>query len=59
MASLTMHLKTNVSVFLFALGFYLLLRLLSIDLLWSVPIAKKWCANPDWTHIDRRHLLDL
>ncbi|KAL4841178.1 hypothetical protein H8958_021995 [Nasalis larvatus] len=27
-------------------------RLLNIDLLWSVPIAKKWCANPDWIHID-------
>lgn len=52
MASLNMYLKTNIFLFLFALGFYLLLRLLDIDLLWSVPIAKKWCANPDWIHID-------
>lgn len=52
MASLSMYLKTNVFLFLFALCFYLLLRLLRIDLLWSVPIAKKWCANPDCIHID-------
>jgi glucose-6-phosphatase len=52
MASLSVYLKTNVFLFLFALGFYLLLRLFGIDLLWSVPIAKKWCANPDWIHID-------
>lgn len=51
-ASLGTYLKTNLFLFLFALGFYLLLRLLNIDLLWSVPIAKKWCANPDWIHID-------
>ena len=51
-ASLSTYLKTNVFLFLFALGFYLLLRLLDIDLLWSVPIAKKWCTNPDWIHID-------
>ncbi|XP_034500182.1 glucose-6-phosphatase 2 isoform X3 [Ailuropoda melanoleuca] len=51
-ASLSTYLKTNLFLFLFALGFYLLLRLFDIDLLWSVPIAKKWCANPDWIHID-------
>ncbi|XP_007944276.1 glucose-6-phosphatase 2 [Orycteropus afer afer] len=51
-ASLSTYLKTNLFLFLFALGFYLLLSLLDIDLLWSVPIAKKWCANPDWIHID-------
>ncbi|KAK2108861.1 Glucose-6-phosphatase 2 [Saguinus oedipus] len=51
-ASLGTYLKTNLFLFLSALGFYLFLRLLSIDLLWSVPIAKKWCANPNWIHID-------
>ncbi|XP_001155854.3 glucose-6-phosphatase 2 isoform X1 [Pan troglodytes] len=51
-ASLGTYLKTNLFLFLFALGFYLLLRVLNIDLLWSVPIAKKWCANPEWIHID-------
>lgn len=52
MASLNVYRKSNIFLFLFALGFYLLLRLLNIDLPWSLPIAKKWCANPDWIHID-------
>ncbi|KAK7795529.1 LOW QUALITY PROTEIN: hypothetical protein U0070_015821 [Myodes glareolus] len=51
-ASLNVYRKSNIFLFLFALGFYLLLRLLNIDLPWSLPIAKKWCANPDWIHID-------
>lgn len=51
-ASLSAYLKISLFLFLFTLGFYLLLGLLDIDLLWSVPIAKKWCANPDWIHID-------
>ncbi|XP_020846484.1 glucose-6-phosphatase 2 [Phascolarctos cinereus] len=51
-ASLRTYIKTNLFLFLFALGFYLVLKLLDIDLLWSVPKAKKWCANPDWIHID-------
>ncbi|CAO2597192.1 Glucose-6-phosphatase 2 [Lemmus lemmus] len=52
MASLNVYLKTNIFLFLFALDFYLLLRLLHIDLLWSLPIAKEWRTNPDWIHID-------
>lgn len=51
-ASLRMYIKTNLFLFIFALGFYLVLKLLDIDLLWSVPKAKKWCANPDWINID-------
>ncbi|KAL6088915.1 hypothetical protein STEG23_032767 [Scotinomys teguina] len=51
-ASLNMYLKINIFLFLFAFGFYLLLRLLDIDLLWSVPIARKWCADSDWIHMD-------
>lgn len=52
MASLNVYRKTNIFLFRFALGFYLLLRLLNIDLPWSLPIAKKWCANLEWIHID-------
>ncbi|NWH30586.1 G6PC2 phosphatase, partial [Chloropsis hardwickii] len=51
-ADLRMYIKTNLFLFIFALGFYLSLKLLDIDLLWSVPKAKKWCANPDWINID-------
>ncbi|XP_069508933.1 glucose-6-phosphatase 2-like [Ambystoma mexicanum] len=39
-------------LFLFALGFYLLLKLIDVDLLWSVEKATKWCATPDWIHMD-------
>ncbi|CAM2100391.1 unnamed protein product [Caretta caretta] len=51
-ASLRTYIKTNLFLFIFALGFYLLLKLIDVDLLWSVPKAKKWCANPDWINID-------
>lgn len=61
--SLSVNLKIKGLLFLFVLGFYLLLRLLGIDLLRSVPIAKKWCANADWIHIDSspfaRHVRNL
>ncbi|XP_062258745.1 glucose-6-phosphatase 2-like isoform X2 [Platichthys flesus] len=29
-----------------------LLSVMGIDLLWSVTKAKKWCANPEWIHLD-------
>ncbi|XP_030436082.1 glucose-6-phosphatase 2 isoform X1 [Gopherus evgoodei] len=51
-ANLGTYIKTNLFLFIFALGFYLLLKLIDVDLLWSVPKAKKWCANPDWINID-------
>lgn len=51
-ASLRTYIQINLFLFIFALGFYLILKLLDIDLLWSVPKAKKWCANPDWINID-------
>lgn len=25
---------------------------LGLDPLWSLGLAKKWCANPDWVHPD-------
>uniref|UniRef100_A0A7M4FF22 glucose-6-phosphatase n=1 Tax=Crocodylus porosus TaxID=8502 RepID=A0A7M4FF22_CROPO len=51
-ASLRTYIKINLFLFISALGFYLILKLIDIDLLWSVPKAKKWCANPDWINID-------
>ncbi|MBN3300227.1 glucose-6-phosphatase 2 [Amia ocellicauda] len=51
-ANLSVYIKTNLFLFFFALGFYLVLKTIDIDLLWSVPKAKKWCANPDWIDID-------
>lgn len=37
---------------LFTLGFYELLKLINVDLDWSVEKANKWCANPEWIHFD-------
>ncbi|KAF7248206.1 Glucose-6-phosphatase 2 [Varanus komodoensis] len=51
-ASLKTYIQTNVFLFVSALGFYLVLKFIDIDLLWSVPKAKKWCANPEWINID-------
>ncbi|XP_077175033.1 glucose-6-phosphatase 2 [Paroedura picta] len=51
-ASLKTYIKANVFLFFSALDFYLVLKLIDVDLLWSVPKAKKWCANPEWVHID-------
>lgn len=36
----------------FAVGFYLLLRTLGVDLLWTLDKAQKWCVKPEWIHLD-------
>ncbi|XP_026171405.1 glucose-6-phosphatase a, catalytic subunit, tandem duplicate 1 [Mastacembelus armatus] len=36
----------------FAVGFYLLLRGLGVDLLWTLEKAQKWCVKPEWVHLD-------
>ncbi|XP_032628692.1 glucose-6-phosphatase catalytic subunit 1-like [Chelonoidis abingdonii] len=51
-ASLQRYLGTTLFLFSFALGFYLLLKALGVDLLWSVEKAKRWCDRPEWIHID-------
>ncbi|XP_057214682.1 glucose-6-phosphatase catalytic subunit 1 [Triplophysa rosa] len=44
----------NMTLFLlsFALGFYVLLKVLGVDLLWTLEKAQKWCVNPAWVHMD-------
>ncbi|XP_041858281.1 glucose-6-phosphatase 2-like isoform X1 [Melanotaenia boesemani] len=51
-ASLKVYLQAKVFLFSFAVCFYMFLKLLDIDPLWSVTKAKKWCTNPDWIHLD-------
>ncbi|XP_043931348.1 glucose-6-phosphatase 2 isoform X2 [Protopterus annectens] len=51
-ASLGTYVKTNLVLFFSAIIFYLALKLIDVDLLWSVPKAKKYCANPEWIHLD-------
>ncbi|KAM8946650.1 glucose-6-phosphatase catalytic subunit 1-like [Pelodytes ibericus] len=51
-ASLHKYMCTTLFLFCFALGFYLLLKSVGVDLLWTLEKAKKWCAQPEWIHID-------
>ncbi|XP_042329099.1 glucose-6-phosphatase catalytic subunit 1-like [Sceloporus undulatus] len=51
-ASLWRYVNTTFFLFGFALGFYLLLKMLGVDLLWTLEKAHKWCERPEWVHID-------
>ncbi|XP_054032663.1 glucose-6-phosphatase catalytic subunit 1 isoform X2 [Dryobates pubescens] len=51
-ASLRRYLGITFFLFSFALGFYLLLRVVGVDLLWTLEKAQRWCARPEWVHID-------
>lgn len=51
-ASLRQYLVVTLFLFSFALGFYLLLRVLGVDLLWTLEKAQRWCTHPEWVHID-------
>ncbi|KPP73475.1 glucose-6-phosphatase 2-like [Scleropages formosus] len=51
-ANLNVYIQTNLFLLSFASGFYLLHRMANIDLMWSVPKAKKWCVDPAWIHLD-------
>ncbi|XP_005394546.1 PREDICTED: glucose-6-phosphatase [Chinchilla lanigera] len=51
-ASLRKYVLVTGFLFGFAVGFYLLLRALGVDLLWTLEKAKRWCERPEWVHID-------
>lgn len=51
-ASLRKYAGTTLFLFSFALGFYLLLKMLGVDLLWTLEKAKRWCDHPEWVHLD-------
>ncbi|KAG2460897.1 G6PC2 phosphatase, partial [Polypterus senegalus] len=51
-ASLKKYLVTTLFLFSFTLGFYLLLKVLGVDLLWTLDKAKRWCVRPEWVHMD-------
>ncbi|XP_069093842.1 glucose-6-phosphatase catalytic subunit 1-like [Pleurodeles waltl] len=50
--SLKRYLYTTLFLFVFALGFYIVLKALGVDLLWTLEKAKRWCSRPEWIHID-------
>lgn len=51
-ASLQRYCLITFFLFGFALGFYVLLKGLGVDLLWTLEKAKKWCERPEWVHLD-------
>lgn len=51
-ASLQNYLKITLFLLIFAVGFYLLLKAVGVDLLWTLEKAQKWCVNPAWVHMD-------
>ncbi|XP_023670054.1 glucose-6-phosphatase a, catalytic subunit, tandem duplicate 1 [Paramormyrops kingsleyae] len=51
-ASLKKYLYVTLFLLTFALGFYVLLKALGVDLLWTLDKAKRWCIRPEWVHMD-------
>uniref|UniRef100_A0A8C7CHS1 Glucose-6-phosphatase n=1 Tax=Oncorhynchus kisutch TaxID=8019 RepID=A0A8C7CHS1_ONCKI len=51
-ASLRRYVYTTLSLLSFAVGLYLVLRGLGVDLLWTLDKAQRWCQRPQWVHID-------
>ncbi|XP_078501457.1 glucose-6-phosphatase catalytic subunit 1-like [Lissotriton helveticus] len=51
-ASLRTYFCTTLFLFFFALGFYVLLNAVGVDLHWSLDKADRWCAKPEWIHFD-------
>ncbi|XP_029312333.1 glucose-6-phosphatase catalytic subunit 1 [Cottoperca gobio] len=51
-ASMKNYFYTTLFLTSFAVGFYLLLKALGVDLLWTLEKAQKWCVKPEWVHLD-------
>uniref|UniRef100_A0A4W6BIU7 Glucose-6-phosphatase catalytic subunit 1 n=1 Tax=Lates calcarifer TaxID=8187 RepID=A0A4W6BIU7_LATCA len=51
-ASMKKYFYTTLFLTSFAVGFYILLKALGVDLLWTLEKAQKWCVRPEWVHLD-------
>ena len=51
-ASMRGYFCTTLFLTCFAVGFYLLLKAVGVDLLWTMDKAQRWCVRPDWVHLD-------
>ncbi|XP_076856771.1 glucose-6-phosphatase a, catalytic subunit, tandem duplicate 1 isoform X1 [Brachyhypopomus gauderio] len=51
-ASLQKYFNITLFLLVFAVGFYMLLKAVGVDLLWTLEKAQKWCENPAWVHMD-------
>uniref|UniRef100_A0A8C6U925 Glucose-6-phosphatase n=1 Tax=Neogobius melanostomus TaxID=47308 RepID=A0A8C6U925_9GOBI len=51
-ASMKNYFLTTLFLTSFAVGFYLLLKAVGVDLLWTLEKAQKWCVRPEWVYLD-------
>ncbi|XP_010864891.1 glucose-6-phosphatase [Esox lucius] len=51
-ASMKKYFYTTLFLLSFAVGFYVLLKAVGVDLLWTMEKAQKWCVKPEWVHMD-------
>lgn len=51
-ASMKRYFLTTLFLTSFAICFYLLLKIVGVDLLWTMAKAQKWCINPEWVNLD-------
>ncbi|KAL7372293.1 hypothetical protein ABVT39_013377 [Epinephelus coioides] len=51
-ASMKKYFYTTLFLTSFAVGFYVLLKTVGVDLLWTIEKAQKWCVKPEWVHLD-------
>nr|XP_061787806.1 glucose-6-phosphatase catalytic subunit 1-like isoform X2 [Nerophis lumbriciformis] len=51
-ASMKKYFYTTLFLTSFAVGFYLLLKAVGVDLLWTLEKAQKWCVRAEWVHLD-------
>ncbi|XP_057681611.1 glucose-6-phosphatase catalytic subunit 1-like isoform X1 [Corythoichthys intestinalis] len=51
-ANLRIYTLTTILLTTFAVGFYVLLKALGVDLLWTLQKAQRWCARAEWVHMD-------
>ncbi|KAL6094539.1 uncharacterized protein ACO6RY_15931 [Pungitius sinensis] len=51
-AGMKKYFYTTLFLTSFAVGFYLLLRSVGVDLLWTMEKAQKWCVRPEWVNLD-------
>ncbi|XP_008312712.1 glucose-6-phosphatase a, catalytic subunit, tandem duplicate 1 [Cynoglossus semilaevis] len=50
--SMKKYVSTTLLLTSIAVGFYLLLKAVGVDLLWTLDKAQKWCIRPDWVLLD-------
>lgn len=58
-ARLRSYLLTSLLLLSLALLLYLCLRMVGVDLLWSVEKARRWCHRAEWVSVDTNPLASL